>query len=211
MGQKEDFGALWVSRDGGQTWKDGPDFRVSGYSMPQSGFVLEEKLYVTTTSTGCLVFDGQIWAEADCLMANIFEGTASVQKNAIFQGVIAMAPYWATVDERVHFFDGESRWTVAFPEPVHDLVANGGSLFILTGEPSGLGAIYAAQSLDCRCEGDFNRIADLDFRDEAVPQEEDQFMRLMVGSTPHSLEFAEGRFYIGLADGRLFRSSQYSP
>jgi hypothetical protein len=211
IGQTREAGAVWVSSDNGLTWENGPDFLLEGYSMPQSGFTLEGKIFVTTNGTGCLVYNGQIWAESDCLASNIFEGTTSVQKNTIFQGLVAMAPYWATVDYRVHFFDGQSRWTVEFPQPVHDVVAMDGSLFVLMGEPSGLGAIYATQSLDCRCEQDFTRIVDLNFQDTDLLKTEDEFMRLMVGSTPQSLEYVAGQFYIGLADGRFFRSEIYMP
>jgi hypothetical protein len=179
--------------------------------MPQSGFVLGDKLYVTTVGTGCLVFDGRSWESSDCLPANVFEGTAAVQKSAMFKDVVVMAPHWATLDRRLHLFDGEKRWAVEFPEPVRDVIAVEESLFVLTGETSGQGAIYSAQNFSCHCRGDFSHIVDLDFRDDTVPPKKDEFMRLTLGSTPHSLEFAEGRFYIGLADGRLFRSSPFQP
>jgi hypothetical protein len=209
IGQKGSNGALWISRDNGQTWEDGPDFQAEGYSMPMSGFVLGDKLYVTTVGTGCLDFDGQSWKPSDCLKSNIFEGTATVQKNVIFQGVAVMAPYWSTLDNRLHFFDGQERWTVEFPEPVHDVITTERSLFVLAGDTSGQGAIYSAHGLDCRCEQDFSRIVNLDFQDEDLPAKDDDFLRLTLGSTPHSIEYANNRFYIGLADGRLFQSTPY--
>jgi hypothetical protein len=211
IGQRGEFGGIWISSDGGLTWDDGPDFRAEGYSVTQSGFVLGDKLYVTTNGTGCLVFDGQAWGISDCLASNIFEGTAAIQKNAGFQGVVVMAPYWVTVDHRLHFFNGDSRWTVEFPDPVHDVIAAEESLFVLTGEPSGLGVIYVAQRLEYRCGGDFTRIVNLNFHDETINLPEDEYMRQTVGSTPHALEFANDRFYVGLADGRLFQSSPYQP
>jgi hypothetical protein len=207
IGQKGSDGALWISSDGGRTWGNGPDFQAEGYAMPMSGFVLENKIYVTTVGTGCLVYDGRFWRTSDCLKSNIFEGTAAVQKNAVFHGVVTMAPYWSTLDNQIHFFDGEERWTVKFPEPIHDVITADKSLFVLAGDPSGKGAIYSAQDLDCRCEQDFNRIVYLDFQDEEMPPKNDEFLRPTLGSTPHSIEFANGQFYIGLADGRLYRST----
>lgn len=211
IGQKGEIGGIWISSDSGQTWQERPDFQAEGYTIPLSGFVLGDNLYVTTAGTGCLVFDGHSWEQSDCLAANIFEGTTAVQKNAVFQDVITMAPYWVTLDQRVHFFDGKARWAVEFPQPVHDVVASEEMLFVLTGDPSGRGEIYMASRLDCQCAEDFIRIVELDFQDETIITEEDPFMRLTLGSTPHSLEFAAGRFYVGLADGRLFRSTPYQP
>lgn len=211
IGTTRSGGAIWLSTDGGQSWEDGPDIQVQGYAMPQSGFVLGDRLYITTVGTGCLMFDGHSWESSDCLPTGVFEKAAAVQKNAIFNGVVIMVPHWATPDPRLHFFDGQNRWNVEFPEPVHDAIAVEGKLFVLTGDPSGRGYIYAAENLGCRCAGDFLRLVELDFRDEGIPLKEDEFMRQTLGSTPHSLEFAKGRFYIGLADGRLFRSSPFQP
>jgi hypothetical protein len=100
---------------------------------------------------------------------------------------------------------------VEFPEPVHDVITAEGSLFVLTGDSSGKGAIYTASNLECHCGGDFARIVDFNFEDKAFTPPEDEFLRLTGESTPHSLEFAMGRFYIGLADGRLFQSAAYQP
>jgi len=211
IGQTREESALWLSADGGRTWEEGPDFQSEGYATLNSGFVLGEEVFVTTAGTGCLAFDGHSWQPADCLESDIYKGVSAVQKHAAFQGNLTMAPHWTTVDQRLHFFDGRVTWLVEFPEPVRDVVHAGGSLFVLAGEPSGRGAIYAAQSLDCRCSEDFSRIVEFDFFDASISPEEDEFMRLTVGSTPHSLEFAVGRFYVGLADGRLFRSSLYQP
>lgn len=209
IGQAREGSALWLSADGGRTWEEGPDFQSEGYATLNSGFVLGEKLFVTTAGSGCLTFDEGTWQPAECLESDIYTRVSAVHKHADFQGVIAMAPHWATVDHRLHFFDGKESWVVEFPEPVRDVVQAGEALFVLAGEPSGRGAIYAAQSLDCRCSADFSRIVEFDFFDASISSEEDEFMRLTVSSTPHSLEFAASRFYLGLADGRLFRSSIY--
>ncbi len=211
VGQTRQGSALWLSADGGWTWEERGDFRSEGYATLNSGFVLGEKIFVTTSGTGCLAFDEGSWQPAKCLESDIYKGVSAVQKHAAFQGTIAMAPHWATVDHRLHFFDGQVSWVVEFPEPVRDVIHAGGSLFVLAGGSSGRGAIFTARSLDCRCGDDFSREVNFDFFDASVSPEEDEFMRLTVGSTPHSLEFAAGRFYIGLADGRLFRSEVYRP
>lgn len=211
IGLTREGGALWLSTDGGYSWENGPDFRARGYAMPQSGFVLGGRLYVTTVGSGCLVFDGRSWESSDCIPANVFEGTVAVQKTTLFRGVIALAPHRASPDSHLYFFDGQSRWKAGFPEPVHDVIAAGEKLFVLTGDPSGRRYIHTAENLGCRCAGDFLRLVALDFREENIPPKKDEFIRQTLGSTPHSLEFADGSFYIGLADGRLFQSSTFQP
>lgn len=202
-GNNQAFGAVWTSTDNGQSWEWGPDFQAAGYAEPSSVFVLGGRLYVTTVGTGCIVFDGSTWAEADCLASYLLTGTAHVHKNALFENAVAMAPYWNILDTRLHFFDGAERWAVDFGQPVCDVVSTEEGLFVLSGVPSGQGAIYHASSLACRCAGDFARIVDLDMMDRAAPPERVQ--------ATLSLEYAGGRFYVGLADGRLFRSEPWRP
>lgn len=207
----DSYGAVWISRDDGQSWEWGPDLRAGGYTEATSLFVLGDMLYVTTTATGCLVFDGISWSEADCLIADIFVGTCHVHKNARFENVIAMAPNFCVSDTHIHFFDGEEHWAVDFGELVHDVVSTDDGLYVLSGEPSGKGAIYYSPRLTCHCAQDFTRIINLDMRDGESPADQYEVNVCPMGNTPHSFEYANNRFYVGLADGRLFRSEPYQP
>ncbi|MGQ9597874.1 MAG: hypothetical protein ACUVWZ_00480 [Anaerolineae bacterium] len=201
------FGAVWVSTDSGQSWQEGPDFQTDGYGEATSLFVLADRAYATTVGTGCLAFDGDGWEEADCVPSSLFEASAHVHKNAWFEGTVAMAPYRCVDNTRLYLFDGTRRWTVDFGEPVRDVVSTEGGLLVLTGVPSGKGSIFHAASLDCRCEQDFVRLINLDMSEGTPPVEVTRAEACSsLGHTPQSLEYVQGRFYIGLADGRLFRS-----
>jgi len=81
---------------------------------------------------------------------------------------------------------------------------------VLTGEATGEGAIFRSSGLDCPCEGDFAPLFALDL---GATRTADTGPRACpdLGSAPLSLEYADGRFYVGAADGPLFRSGPYAP
>jgi len=204
-------GAIWISTDHGQSFDWGPDFVEEGYAEATSLFVLNNLLYATTVGTGCLVYDGSQWTEGDCIISDIFVGTAQVHKNAIFERSVALVPHSCVTDTHLYLFDGGSQWRVDLGEPVHDVVSTDNGFFVLSGDSTGKGSIFHASKLDCHCEQDFQRILDLDFGYEETTQHDAMAPRCSEGSTPLSLEYAQDRFYIGLADGRLFRSEIFSP
>lgn len=204
-------GAIWTSMDQGQSWDWGPDFTELGYAEATSLFMLGNLLYATTVGTGCLVYDGTQWTEADCIVSDIFVGAAHVHKNTLFESTIALVPYACVTDTHLYLFDGHSRWRVDLGEPVRDVVSSNEGLFVLSGYPTGKGSIYHATELACHCEQDFSRIVDLDFGMEESEPEDATKPRCSQGSTPLSLEIHQNRFYIGLADGRLFQSQPYRP
>ncbi|MGQ9584346.1 MAG: hypothetical protein ACUVXG_02975 [Anaerolineae bacterium] len=200
------FGAVWASADGGMTWQPGPEFRGQGYAEATSLFVLGEQVYAPTVGTGCLVFDGSLWEKADCLISDIFEGTAHVHKHAHFEEAVALVPYACVTDTRLHLFDGKERWTVDFKQPVRDAVSVEGGLFVLTGLPTGEGAIFHAPALSCHCTGDFTHVVQFRAEGGGTTLQGDEPSPCHLGSAPLSLEVARGRFYVGLADGRLYQS-----
>lgn len=205
------LGAVWVSSDNGKSWQEGPDFQNAGYGEPTSLFILANRAYATTVGTGCLAFDGDRWEEADCVPSSLFEPSAHVHKNAWFKGAIVMAPYRCVDDTHLYFFDGSERWTVDFGEPVRDVVSTDQGLLVLSGFPTGRGSIFHAASLACRCEEDFVQLIRFDAKDESAPVEQSTEAACSLAHTPQSLEFVDNRFHIGLADGRLFRSTEITP
>ncbi len=205
------FGAVWVSSDNGQSWQDGPDFQNAGYGDATSLFVLANRAYATTVGTGCLAFDGDKWEEADCVPSSLLEPGAHVHKNAWFKGAIAMAPYRCLNDTHLYFFDGNSRWTVDFGEPVRDVLSTDKGLMVLSGFPTGEGSIFRAASLASRSEEDFVQLIRLDLKVEPMPAEPGTEQPCSLGHAPQSLEFLDNQFYIGLADGRLLRSTEITP
>jgi hypothetical protein len=204
-------GAIWTSTDQGQSWDWGPDSTELGYSEATSLFALGNLLYATTVGTGCLAYDGCQWKEVDCLVSDIFVGTAHVHKNTLFEKTIAMVPYVCVTDTHLYLFNGDSHWRVELGEPVRDVVSSNEGLFVLSGYPTGTGSIYHASDLACHCEQDFSHIVELDFGTEESGPEDATKPRCSQGSTPLSLEIHQNRFYIGLADGRLFQSEPYHP
>jgi hypothetical protein len=76
----------------------------------------------------------------------------------IFKDTAAMVSYWSVSDTRLHLYDGQSRWTIDFAEPVRDVISDGEIPFVLSGISPGEGSIFEATDLKCRCPADFTRI-----------------------------------------------------
>jgi len=204
-------GAIWTSSDNGQSWDWGPNFTESGYAEATSLFVLGDLLYATTVGTGCLVYDGNQWSEIECIISDIFVGTAHVHKSTIFENSVAMVPHSCVTDTHLYLFDGESHWRVDLGQPIHDAVSTDIGLFVLGGIATGAGTIFHASNLTCHCEQDFQRIIEFNLDYLESTQVDALASSCSEGSTPLSLEYVQERFYIGLADGRLFRSQPYHP
>ncbi len=122
-----------------------------------------------------------------------------------------MAPYRCLNDTHLYFFDGNSRWTVDFGEPVRDVLSTDKGLMVLSGFPTGEGSIFRAASLASRSEEDFVQLIRLDLKVEPMPAEPGTEQPCSLGHAPQSLEFLDNQFYIGLADGRLLRSTEITP
>lgn len=198
------FGAayIWTSTDNGRTWKQSfPIHPGASNNVPLQVilFVLEDRIYAATPQDGCFVFSNNTWVKASCLP----DSHTRVDKHVPHQNIVVMIPYWRSArnGNQLYFFNGKEQWSVEFGLPVRDAVSTGDGLYVLVGTSVGNGSIFYASSLDCRCAKDFMRIVDFDMSKDK-PQSDR-------GNDPFSLEYANGRFYIGFADGRLFRSQQY--
>ena len=192
-------GIIWQSHDGGRTWEIatiienpslGTKYPIHVYSHV---FTLGGRLFVTTPASGCFAFDGVGWTPAECVPTTAFGVTKSVP----FGGAVAMVPYspWRVpLDEPLGpglmVFDGQEYWSIDVGTTVRDVVADTDALYVLTEDTLQMGVILRATDLSRRCATAFT---------EAV----------MLGPefpAPRSLERVDGRFYVGLADGRLIRS-----
>lgn len=204
-GQGAGAAYIWKSTDNGQTWIE--SYKSAARSTLESHasfFVFRERLYATIARDGCLIFNDEAWTKSNCIEDHLYSG---VYKNAIYRNTVVMVPYWNergnTLDRRLFFFDGQVAWSVAFPLTVTDVVSAEEGLYVLIGTSSGTGSILRAANLDCRCEKDFERIVDFD-----MSKDRPQHAR---GYDPTSMVYANGRFYLGFLDGRLFRSKPYQP
>jgi hypothetical protein len=127
----------------------------------------------------------------------------SVIRSCDFGGVFAnMSNQYNS--PRLYFFDGQSPWLVQFDWPVRDVVFTKDGLYVLLGRTPGDGFVMRARALTCRCAQDFAPVFRFDFQEGQDPTHPN-------GHTVLSLEYVDNRFYIGLADGRLFRSKPYKP
>jgi len=201
----QDAGVIWMSADYGQTWK--VNFKSAANRTEgthASFFLLKERLYATIARDGCLMFDNQSWIKKNCMDDRLFIG---VYKNALYRNMVVMVPYWNengnSLEQSLFFFDGQEAWSVKFSLRVTDVVSTSEGLYVLAGTTSGEGSIFRATSLDCHCDKDFTRIVDFDMSKDRPKHPR--------GNDPISLEYANGRFYVAFADGRLFRSKPYQP
>ncbi len=177
------FGGIYASTDEGQSWTAVyTDTEVSRFWGLHP---YREKLYVTYGGD-CRVFDGSQWDKAACLPP----GAGPVRKDVVFQEVLVLIPdhFW---DGPLYLFDGEQSEAVAFDQPVRDALVANGHLFVLTGDREGAGAIYEASNLSCRCRAGFTKVTDI-----------------VLGSWPTAFEYAKGRFFVGLRDGRIFQAQR---
>ena len=196
----------WLSTDNGKSWKES---LVLPGQLRGSFFILGERLFVTTGRAGCFVLDGNTFVKANCLPTRYED----VYKNVIFNDIAVMVPYTYGVianmsnqynSPRLYFFDGQSPWLVQFDWPVRDVVSTKDGLYVLLGRTPGDGFVMRARALTCRCAQDFAPVFRFDFQEGQDPTHPN-------GHTVLSLEYVDNRFYIGLADGRLFRSKPYKP
>lgn len=188
-------GCFWTSVDQGLGWTPCYQLRpgiTDSVSLYTSLFVLRDRVYVATPRDGCFVLANGTWLKANCLP----EKHARIDKHAVFRDVAVMTPYWRDSGRQLYFYDGTVPWAVDFRWIVRDALATPEGLYVLTGISSGDGIIFFAPKLDCRCAADFSPVAEFSLSGEKHPS----------GNAPLSLEYAQGRFYLGLADGRLFRS-----
>jgi len=163
-----------------------------------------------TASNGCYAYENNLWQPLECLPGEYNsapDSAVGVYKDEIFRDVAVMTPYGDFLgllnDTHLYFFDGRQSWAVDFADTVRDVMQRDRGLFVLVDQGEGRGAIYQAKSLGCRCLGDFSLVARFDLQEGKETQVHKNWVM--------SLEFLEGRFYLGYADGRLFRSSKTQP
>jgi len=178
------YAAVYRSADRGATWELA--YKETGILQFWELHAYGGKLYVTAGAL-CRVCDGESWSPANCLPA----GSGVVRKHVMFQHLLALVPdrSW---DGPLYLFDGVETKAIPLDHGVRDVVVIAGQLFVLTGAGDGRGAIYTTADVRCRCPRSFSQAMAFDF-----------------GSQPTALEYANGRFYIGLRDGRLYESAPY--